>query len=854
MTAMNLPLPLALPLSLALPLRIARRELREGFAGFRIVVVCLAIGVAAIAGVGSLGLAIEAGIKADARGLLGGDVDLRLHNRNASTAEMGYLRRSAMALSAVTEMRAMARTDVGESKRALIELKAVDEAYPLVGALGTEPARPLADMLARKDGAWGALADPGLLRKLGLGIGDSVRVGRGLFDIRGTIAHEPDEVASIFNLGPRLLVAEGALPDTELIQPGSQFHTHYRVLLSPGSDAKEWMARVDDVLPTAGWRVRGVDQAAPGVERFLSRLTLFLSFAGMTALLVGGIGVANGVKSYLDRKAQTIATMKCLGASSGLVFRAYLAQVGALSAVGIAIGLVVGAVAPILAVMALADVLPVAPRLGLFPRPLLLAAVFGLLTAMTFALWPLARARDVPAASLYRDQIATRRDLPPWPFLLAVALCAAALAGLTLWSASDRYFAAWFVGGAAATLLILRAAAQGILWLAPKLRPLGRATLRLAVAGLYRPGSGTANVVLSLGTGLSVLVAVALIQGNLSRQIDERIPEKAPAYFFIDIQPDQVADFDTAVGAVDGVGDMRRVPILRGRVVKIDGRPVDQVAINPGVQWAVRGDRALTYMAETPQDALIVKGKWWPADYRGPPLISLDANIARGFGVGLGDTVTLNVLGREITGTIASLREIDWRSLRMDFVFIFSPGLLEKAPHTHLAAVQAAVESEPALERAGTEGFPNISAIRVRDALEAAANILKSTSTAVRSTAGISILSGMLVLGGAIAATRRRRVYDSVVFKVLGAPRRLVLTAFLVEYGILGLATGIIAAMVGTATAWAVIVPLMSAEWVWLPGVTAATIVACVVATVSAGFAGTWRALGQKAAPHLRNR
>jgi putative ABC transport system permease protein len=383
-------------------------------------------------------------------------------------------------------------------------------------------------------------------------------------------------------------------------------------------------------------------------------------------------------------------------------------------------------------------------------------------------------------------------------------------------------------------------------------RPRG-AEWRLALANLHRPGAATGSVVVSLGLGLAVLVAVVLIQGNLSRQIGERLPDEAPALFFLDVQPDQLAAFDATVTGVPGAHDYRRVPTLRGRIVAIGDVPVEKAAIAPDATWAVRGDRALTYANRPDAGTRIVAGQWWPPDYAGPPLISLDAGLARGFGVGIGDTLTFNILGREVTARIASLREIDWRSLRFDFAVIFAPGTLEGAPQTYIGAVHAPPGADAAIEKAVTDRFANVSTIQVREALEAVARLLAGVGTAVRAAASVTILAGVLVLAGAVAAARRRRLYDSVVFKVLGATRWRILKAFVLEYGILGLTTGAIAAAIGSLAAWAVIVFLMESDWSFLPGATAATVGVGLVVTLAVGFAGTWRALGQKAAPYLRN-
>ncbi len=837
--------------------RLARRELRGGLAGFRIFLGSLALGVAAISGVGSTGEAIEAGLAADGRKLLGGDVDLRLHTNPPTSAQIDHLLAGGAILSAVAEMRAMAwttgATTSAPKRRALVELKAVDKVYPLVGTVITDPQQPFQKLLSRRDETWGAVVDAGLLRRLGLAVGDKTRVGEAVFEIRATVIREPDQVASVLSFGPRFFIAKAALTDTGLVQPGSHIHFNTRLLLPPGVAFEAWKTELLSTYPKAGWRIRSQQEAAPGIRRFIDRMGLFMAFVGLTVLLVGGIGVAGSVASYLDGKTAAIASFKCLGAPGRLVFLTYMLQIAALSVVGIGIGLAVGGGLPFVVTALIGELLPTPPVAAFYPQPMALAALFGMVTAMTFALWPVARAREVPAAALFRDAIAPANRMPKPAYRWATGLGIVVLAALTVVTSDDRIFAAWFVGGALATIGLLRLGARLVMKAAAANRlPVG-AAMRLAQANLHRPGAATPGVVLSLGLGFSALVAVALIEGNLSLQINERLPERAPAFFFLDIQPHQTAAFDAAVTGVSGTTGYHRVPTLRGRIVGIAGTPVEKATIDPGVEWAIRGDRALTFAVEKPLGSRLTAGAWWPADYQGPPLISLDARLTRGFGIGLGDTLTLNVLGREISAEIASLREIDWHSLRFDFAIIFAPGTLDGAPMTHIAAVEASPAIEDAVEAAATDEFSNVSAIRVREALEAAAGLLAGVGVAVRGTAALTVLAGVLVLAGAIAANRRRRRSEAVVFKVLGASRKRVLVVFLTEYGILGLVTGVLGAAVGTLTAWAVVRFLMHSEWVFLSATVASTIAACVAVTLVAGFAGTWRALGQKAAPLLRN-
>ncbi len=834
-----------------LALTIARRELRGGLRGFRIFLFCVALGVGAVAGVGSLSDALVEGLRRDGRLLLGGDVELRLSHQPASQTQLDYLQ-AAGRVSQVTEMRSMARRLDGR-ERGLIELKGVDGLYPLYGEMQLAGGGDLAGALAMRDGLPGAVAEPVLLRRLKLKPGDRVRVGEAAYRIAAAIKREPDRGSDSFVLGPRLLVAKATLMATKLVREGSQVKYRYRIALPPDTDVAAWTEGLKTRFPDAGWRIRDVRNGAPGLRRFIDRMRLFLTLVGLTALLVGGLGIGNAVRSFLDGKTGTIATLKCLGAPARLIFQVYLLLVLALTGVGIIVGLFVGTGMPMLLSGLLAELLPFQVQFSVHPLPLLLAAAYGFLTALAFAIWPLARAQGVPAGALLRDLAAPMVYRPPWRYIALAVLTFAVLAGLAIVTADERRFAIWFVCGAAAAMGGFLAAGLGIVDLARRLPRPRHSIPRLALTNLYRPGAATVPVVQSFGLGLSVLVAVIGVEGNMNLQVTERLPEKAPAFFFIDILPEQVETFDAMADAVPGVEDIQRVPAMRGRIVKINGRDAAKAKVAPEAAWAVRGDRGLTYAGALPPDTHIVAGEWWPADYDGPPLISFDAAIARGMGIGVGDRLTVNVLGREIEAEIANLRRIDWSTLGINFVIVFAPGALEGAPHTFIATAKTTEAAELPLQMAVTDAYPNITAIRIREALEAVNQILRSIGVAVRSTATVTLAAGILVLAGAIAATHRRRVYDAVVLKVLGATRAHVLAAYFLEYALLGLITALLAAAVGTAAAYAVVAQIMGMPWYWLPNGVAMTTLICLFVTIGAGMLGTWLALSQKPAPLLRN-
>ncbi|MEX2408156.1 MAG: FtsX-like permease family protein, partial [Rhodovibrionaceae bacterium] len=338
-----------------------------------------------------------------------------------------------------------------------------------------------------------------------------------------------------------------------------------------------------------------------------------------------------------------------------------------------------------------------------------------------------------------------------------------------------------------------------------------------------------------------------------NRQVVEEMPRDAPGFYFIDIQPEQIEAFDALVLETEGVSKLDRVPMLRGRIVAVNGVSPGDMEIPSEIGWVFRGDRGLTWAETPPDNGEIVEGAWWPADYGGPPLVSLDAEVGELLDLHPGDRLTINILGRDVEVEIANLREIEWGDLQINFVMIFSPGLLEAAPQTHIATVQIAPDKETLLERRVTDAFPNISAIRVKEALESFAQVLRSISVAVTATAGVTVISGVLVLAGAIAAGHHRRIYDSVVLKVLGATRARIGAAFLMEYGLIGAITAIIATIIGCIAGYIVVTEVMESDFAFMAGPVLVTALGATAITLAFGFLGTWRALAQKAAPLLRN-
>lgn len=843
------------PLS-SLALRFALRDLRGGLRGFRVFIACIALGVMAIAGVGSVAGSLNRGLDHQGRTLLGGDASFALMQREATAEERGFLDRRGK-VSAAAIMRAMAHAPGGEL--ALVDLKAVDGNYPLLGDVTLAPKMPMTELLAPRDGAFGAGADAILLARLGLKVGDRVTIGNATFDIRSVVDAEPDKLAGGVGLGPRFLVSEDALRATGLLQPGTLVRWVYRLRLPEASDDRATRALVNEAraaLPHAGWEVRTRDNASPQLERSITRFTQYLTLVGLAALLVGGVGVANAIKSHLDERRDVIATFKALGATGREVFTIYLAQVMLLAAIGSLIGLVAGAALPFLIVGLFGSILPLPVEAALHPTELALAFLYGLLTALAFGLWPLGRVHDVPVAALFREDVAAEFHWPRRRYLALMAVVIALLVAVAIGLAYDKRVAAVFVVVAIVVFAALRGVAALLMATARRL-PRPRLTmLRLAIANIYRPGALTPSVVLSLGLGLAVLVTVTQIDGNLRRQFMAALPERAPSFYFIDIPAADAARFTAFLQSQAPGAEVETVPMLRGRITAARGITAEELKPSVEAAWVLQSDRGLTYATEVPRGSRVVEGAWWDDGYQGPPLVSLEKRIADGLSLKLGDDITVNVLGRDVTARIGSLRTVDWQSLGINFVLVYSPNTFAGAPHTDIATLtqrDASVAGNAKLIKAVAGAFPMVTSVRVREALDSIGAVVGNLVLAIRGASTVTLLAAILVLGGALAAGHRHRVYDAVILKTLGATRARLIGAYALEYLMIGLATAVFGVAAGSIAAWQIVTRLMTLGFVWQAGSAAAVALAALAVTVGLGLAGTLMALNQKPAAVLRN-
>ncbi|HEX5380284.1 MAG TPA: FtsX-like permease family protein [Phenylobacterium sp.] len=835
-----------------LSLRFAARELRSGVKGFRIFLACLALGVAAIAAAGSTAEAFRRGLASQAGEILGGDLALTVEQRRFTSQERAAIEAEGRVSWAVSA-RGMAEAPGG--LRRLVELRGVAGAYPLAGKVELESASSLDEALApTADGVMGAAVERSLLEKLGLKLGDRFLVGNVPLVARAVLIQEPDRLSRGFALGPRVLTRLQTVEGGGFLEPGLPFGETARIAL-PGAESPKAVTRhLRTLMPRSAVRIRDRDDAAPGIRRLIDQLEYFLGFIGLASLVAGGLGVFGAVSAYLDAKKPTIAVLKALGADGVLVRNVYLLQIGLLALLGVGIGLVLGAAAPVALGAMVQDNLPVPALFAVYPVPLAKAAAFGLLSAAAFSLVPLARARSTSPATLFR------RDLRGRPGLgletTGAALAGAGLAALAVVTAPTPLAAGIMIAGVAVAFGLLWALGLAGAKAAGRARAATSGPLRMGLANLAGPGSAARTAAPAIGLGVALLASVVLIQSSLLRQVAEVAPRTAPALVFTEIPGERVAEFDAVVARAFATrltkDNYLRAPFVTGRIVRVRGTPVNPEAVPQGDRWAYDNDISMSAIGPRPDPSGVVEGRWWPANYQGPPLVAIDVQAAKGARIAVGDAVTLSILGREIEARVAAIRKVDFGGFGATFPVVVSPSALAGADLRHVAIAKATKAQEAAVTRALGQGFPEVNVISVREQLEAATDLFDRLALAVRGAAAVAALAGLLVLAGAIAARAQARTREAAILKALGASRAQILGAYVLEYGAVGLIAGAAGVALGYAAAWPVVTLVFKAHWSVDWGGVAALVGGAALIAALGGLAASLQALSRRPAAALR--
>ncbi|MCA9473157.1 MAG: hypothetical protein MRJ96_04730 [Nitrospirales bacterium] len=883
--------------SLPFPILFAWREARASWHRFAYFFLCIAIGVGAVVGVGLFSANVEKAIFYDARSLLGGDLEIssRRFMSNEGLQVLDSLTERGIVISHVSEMAAMAALAESHSGNPsqvpatqLVELKAVERSYPLYGAVETDPDAPLDSLLQEQGSAcelspcFGAVVQDSLLISLSARIGDRLDIGQAHFKIMGIIKKEPDRVASAFSLGPRVLISREGLIATDLLQPGSRIHERYRLKVLPTQSLGPLLGELRGRLAKEGVRIATFRDAQPRIRRFLDQLSTYLGLIGLTSLFVGGIGVASTIYGYISQKMASIAILKTVGADAPVIISSYLFQSLFMGGIGSLLGVGLGIALQILLPSLFAGLIPSSIELTVSWEPVVKGLLLGVASTVVFTIWPLLTIRHIPPALVFRKEIGLgesqaeaisgvhriRRSIKGFVQdrirLVTGLMMTASLAGLAIWQAQSVTLGLFFIAAFLVALLFLWLASLALLRLLPLFPRFRLFHVRNALGNLRRPGNFTAGMMVAIGIGVMVIVSIDVIKTSLLEALGERMPDKAPSFFFIDIQPGQREAFTDLIQSWTEQGSSRVIPVVRSRLTAINGKRIDPEA-HKGKRngWYFTREYVVTALADLPDDNTIVKGAWWneaksadPAQLSSPvtqPVpMSIEAEAAKNLGLDLGSIVELDIQGVPMQARITSTRQVDWGSFSTNFFMILFPRSLNEAPITYIATARVGKTNEVPLQQALVQRLPNVTAINVGDVLDNIAKLLQQLTWAIQGMALLCIANGAVVMTAALSTTRYRRLYESAILKALGGTRRMITQSMAIELGVLGGLAGLMGIVFASLLSWAILYFFLGLAWV--PQVSH-LIMACILTvflTLIVGLLSSYRLLAHPPLAVLR--
>ena len=833
-------------------LDLAWRDLRTSGRSLWIFCACLVLGVTLVAASGGLYRLISQGLLADTRILMGGDLEVDA-SEPLPAPVLQWMNANGK-VSLVTEMYTMLGTEDGNFLR--VELQSMDGRYPLYGELRLEPVMALSAATGFRDGSWGAAIDPALANRLDIGVGDRIYIGSLALEVRALVRKQPDRSLSADWRGPPVLLADAAMQATGLIQPGSRLDYDYHVATDIAVDL--WRERFYARYPGQPWEVRTFEDRSRRISERLGQIASGLLIIGFSTLFIGGLGVFNSIQSYLQGKLKTIATLRALGLRNRRLATVYLLQVGLLSSGASLAGCAVGAVLALLGASVVAARIPVATTLPGLLVPGLVALLFGLLTAFTFALPAIGRALSVSPATLFRDldEGSSHTPLGWWLTALAGAL---SIVLLVLFALPEPLFGLGFVAVTGLMLVLLDGVVRGIRRAARALdrRSLlnGNFVLRLALANLHRPGAPLRSTLLSLGSALTLLVACTLIVTSLLRTLNDTIPRESPALVLYDINSNQLPAVVAAIEEARGDARVLTAPLVRSRMTVINGRPIgEHLAAAPDRSRDAAYDQyKLSYRANNIDDIKLIDGAWWPRDYDGPTRMALEDHEAKHLGLTVGDLVTLDIEGRPVDAEIVAIYSQKGLQTRFWFEGILTDGALDPFIHRHVGAAYLDDAETAAAQKRIAAVAPNVISVPTASLLATARALLGQATAGLVVVAGVSLGASLLVLISVMAAGRTRQVYDATVLNALGARISLIRRSLHLEYLLVALITSSFAVVLGSAIALPLLqirLKLPSEDLIWIGAVTA---VGVSTLSLSLGARYLLRRLSLKPAVLLRN-
>lgn len=825
-------------------------DMRGDIRRFGVLVVCLAVGTALIAGVSTVGTSIKQAVERDAAVIVGGDIELSRADRPGTAAELASIATFGK-VATVIDTNVRAKSPAND---AFVDLISVGQGYPLAGAVmseglpaGTSPF----DFLGLRDGMYGALVDPLLLDKLGAKVGDTIQLAGTPFEARGTLLKLPDGAVRGFRLGlPTLISTEGfaILSDTTSPLPGLGTYFRYKVL-ADGHDAEQLRAGLVAALGDTGWTIRTPRDALGAMVRYYDLFMRFLVIVGLASLLIGGVSVWTGISAYISERASVIAVMRSVGASRARIFLHFFSQIATLALVGVGIGLLFGAGTGLLALPIVGQAIGVALPPALYAQPLLIAAAVGLVTAFAFSYLPLQQALNIEPIILFRSrglaspQFAWRR-LVASVQVIPVLVSAIVFIWLAIVMTGDLPLVAAFALVSVAAVVAFRLLTGLVIAALRRLPESANPVLRRALRGITSPDSNAPSVVISVGMALAMLIVVLALQTNLSNEYLGASVFDVPTFVASDLFQDETAKLREMQAEGGDIVDFTATPMLRGGVTAIGGTPVGALKPRgPEALFLLSGDVPLTYRAQLPPTSRLVEGEWWPADYSGPPLVSLHQSLRTGLGLKIGDEISFDIFGDSITARVASFRDYSWQG-GIDFLVAFAPGTLEAYPATLLGAVKAAPGREEAVEQSLAKALPDVRFIAIGETLDQITQALGQLSLAASLVGGLAVGNGLLVLIGSLAAGRQQRRADALITTVLGAQQPEIIAVFALQFLLIAVFAAILATLMGLAVAWTLTLALLDVDFTvnsWLLAAVTAGAVAIVAALGATTVLGAFR-------------
>jgi putative ABC transport system permease protein len=839
---------------------LAFAETRGAGKRFLFFVICLAIGVGAVMTIKSTSDIMEQAILGESKSLLAADIEIK-SSWPQSEADRAY-QKTALPKSEfqfLREVHAMARFPSAQGKRngsLLVELKSVPTEpplYPYYGILKTKPARAVNELLSGS----GALVDPSFLLKTKLKVGDTFQLGSVTARINGIIEGEPDRISLAFSLGPRVMVSNATLDQSQLIAPGSRIRYKTLIRLPEDVNPDQAVTRLEFGLKDKGMSIRTYRDMESNLTSSVDRMGKYLGSVGVIALLMGGIGIAMIIRTFMAQKLDTIAILNCLGATSRTVFRVYLLQAVLLGLIGSGLGVGIGYGLQYLLPAKMSGLLNLQFEPGFLWIPAVQSLSLGIMTTLLFTLWPLIRAVRTRPLRLFRhiadeEELAKGSRRQRW---IMGALFALGLAAIIIWQAESVQRGLVFLIALVVATGLLAGISALLLKALRTLPPSKRMTRRYGLANLYRPNNQAVSIITALGIGIMLVLTIRLVQMDMIAMLNKNTDIKPPNFFFIDIQKNQNELFSKVVHQTAPDAKLELTPLVRSRLHSINDRKIEtwQYKNKHEEEWFINREFVLTYMEdEPPTDNTITEGRWWTREESKQALVSLEEDAARRLGATLGSKITVDIQGIPITAEVTSIRKVSWRNIRTNFYMIFSPGALAKAPVTYVGTVSLDPAQEMALQVAVVNALPNLTALSTRDIVNTVESVVNKLLTLVDFMSAFAIVSGLFILSGAIASTKFRRMKESAILKTLGAKRSVVASILGYEYAMLGVIAATIGVLLSTGLSWAVMEYIVKSDWHLRVGPLGWALLTAIILTTVTGIVSSLDVLRNKPIHTLR--